>query len=70
MSLRAQRCIWEMFVPTEQVEYKHMVQLEASGLSNCTWPAINYVLQGCEKGHNHYERVTRPGLYLDIFLCF
>lgn len=24
-----------------------------SGLSNCTWPTIDYVLQVCEKGHSH-----------------
>lgn len=39
-----------------------------SGLSNCTWPAINYVLQGCEKGHNHLVRVSRRGLFLKVIL--
>ena len=32
---------------------------QISGLNNCTWPAINYVLRGCEgdeKGHDHMER--------------
>lgn len=26
---------------------------EAPGLCNCTSPAINYVVQNCETGHNH-----------------
>lgn len=37
-------------------------------LGNCTWPAINYVLQGCEKGHNHMEKVRRPGSFLKVIL--
>lgn len=41
---------------------------QISGLSNCTWPAINYVLQGCEKGRNHSEGVSGRGPLLKVIV--
>lgn len=44
------------------------LRLHIWGLSNCTWPAINYVLQGCEKSPQSPVkpvswRVSRPDLF-------